>query len=350
MEQIPQLLKRLPSAPCPSTGERVRRRIDLTHIINDWPANLPTMAKIYDLDIQVKWAVEKMIPKQAITLLHGRGGCGKTWVGLQLGGCVADGQPFAGLKVNKEPCYYVDFENPLAVLHDRALILGKSNLKIWHSSHKDSPPKLDAEAWEKYKALPVGVLIVDTLRAAQIGDENSSKEMAIILVRLKELRDIGFTIILLHHTPKGNEKIYKGSTAILDLCDHVLSLEQVKEAGSSKVVEDNDSLDHPLRLGTRQKTRFLPCKIFLQFDPERGFERAIGPDEGLSEEILKILFGSDKQLNQAELYESAKKKLAISRNRFHRIMKDGENIFWVMKIEKPPTGGKRVFYEPIRPA
>jgi hypothetical protein len=349
MEQIPQLPKRLLPAPNSFIGERIRRKIDL-RLVNEWPANLPTMATIYGMDIKVEWVVERIIPKQAITLLHGRGGCGKTWVGLQLGGCIADGLPFAGLKTDKMPSYYVDFENPMAVLHDRALVLGRSSLKIWHSSHRPFPPKLDAEEWGKYKSLPPGVLIVDTLRAAQMGDENSSKEMAIILGRLKELRDIGFTIILLHHTPKGNEKIYKGSPAILDLCDHVLSLEQVKEAGSSKVIEDNDNLDHPLRLGTRQKTRFLPCEIFLQFDPERGFERAIGPDEGFSEEIRKILLGTQRQLNQAELYESAKKKLAISRNRFHRLMKRGEGIFWVSRIETPPTGGKRVFYEPINPS
>jgi len=70
----------------------------------------------------------------------------------------------------------------------------------------------------------------------------------------------------------------------------------------------------------------------------------------MCERIRELLFATQKPLNQAELQEEAKKKLAVSRNRFHRLMKKGEGIFWVTRTETPSTGGKRVFYEPVNPS
>ena len=40
---------------------------------------LPTLGDIYNLDIKVEWVVDKLIPKQSVTVLHGKGGVGKTF-------------------------------------------------------------------------------------------------------------------------------------------------------------------------------------------------------------------------------------------------------------------------------
>jgi hypothetical protein len=71
--------------------------------------NLPTLGDICDLDIRVEWVLDKLIPKQSVTVLHGKGGLGKTWLMLQMGSCIADEKPFAGLQTLKMPCYYMDF-------------------------------------------------------------------------------------------------------------------------------------------------------------------------------------------------------------------------------------------------
>ena len=119
---------------------------------------------------------------------------------------------------------------------------------------------------------PGSLLIYDTLRASQGRDENDSQHMAFVMQRLKELRDMGFTILLLHHTPKGNDRTYKGSTAILDLADHVLSLHKVKKANpEGGEIEDDEDQDCLYRLGTKDKTRYEPFHIFMAFDKEKGF-------------------------------------------------------------------------------
>jgi hypothetical protein len=101
--------------------------------------------------------------------------------------------------------------------------------------------------------------------------------------RLKELRDMGFTLIVLHHTPKNSDRTPKRSTAIVDLADHILGLNSVKRTkdGQEELIEDDQpGGDKVFRLGDREKTRFEPYQIYLTFNPDLGFEVAPGPDDG----------------------------------------------------------------------
>ena len=196
-------------------------------------SSLESWQHIQSLDIQVEWVVDRLIPKESITLVFGKGGIGKTWLTLDTARCIGSGLPFLGLATIKTPVIFVDFENPLAVLNTRTQKLGDGeNVYFWRASNeKVRPPKLDSkEDWELYKTLPKGsVLIFDTLRASHGKDENASNDMQLIMGRLKELRDMGFTIILLHHTAKNSDKAAKGSTAIVDLADHILGLTLVRK-------------------------------------------------------------------------------------------------------------------------
>lgn len=238
-------------------------------------------SELGQLTLTIEWAVDKLLPKQSITLLHGKGGIGKTWLSLIMGDAITRGTPFMGLNVMPMTVVFIDFENSLPVLVDRIKKIGIEDVLFWHNSNETlRPPKLDKQEWELYKKLPPGSLLVfDTLRASQDKDENDSQDMQFIMSKLKELRDMGFTILLLHHTPKGNERTYKGSTAILDLADHVLSLHKVKRTNLETEIEDDEDTDCLYRLGTKDKTRYEPFHIFMAFDKERGFVKALDPDE-----------------------------------------------------------------------
>ena len=115
--------------------------------------------------------------------------------------------------------------------------------------------------------------------------------MSGILGRLKELREIGLQFVFLHHTPRSNENTFKGSGAILDLCDHVLGLEEVKD-GEGVVEFDSENL---YKLGVRIKTRYEPHSIFLNFDPEiKGFKVYMTPDIEKLKDIADVLTESGK--------------------------------------------------------
>jgi len=297
------------------------------------------------LDIQVEWIVEKLIPKQSITLLHGRGGIGKTWLSLILAHVVSKGLPFMGLDTIQCPVVYVDYENSFPVLVERVKKIKAEDVLFWHNANEIRPPKIDTSEWQLYKSLPVGLLIYDTLRAAQMKDENDSKQMAEVMTRLKELRDIGFTILLLHHTPKGNDQTYKGSTAILDLADHVLSLHKVRK-GNLEEIDDEEAENVFYRFGTKNKTRYEPFHIFLEFQKEQGFVLAPDPDTEEMEEIYDLLKEQSELLKQAQVYELVRSKLGMSnKGKVIRLLNKGVGKYWETKRQE--GRGRAVLYCPI---
>jgi hypothetical protein len=297
------------------------------------------------LDIKIEWIVDKLLPKQAITLLHGRGGIGKTWLSHLLADAITKGLPFMGQVTKLVPVVCVDFENSMPVLVDRVRKIGIENVLFWHSSNEiQPPPKLDNLKWELYKTLPPGsLLIFDTLRAAQGRDENNSQDMAFILDRLKALRDAGFTILLLHHTPKGNDRIYKGSTAILDLADHILSLHRVRKNNLDEIIDDDENEECFYRLGTKDKTRYEPFHLFMNFDKERGgFKKAMDPDTEDMEAIRDILLERGS-MNQTHLFNISKTQLDIAgKGKFTSLLYKGEGKYWKSIKEK-----RAVFYEAL---
>ncbi|MFA4918332.1 MAG: AAA family ATPase [Thermodesulfovibrionales bacterium] len=316
-EELIELIKQSPEW----TEEQPKSLLSSLLKWNDIPA----------LDVKIEYILDKLIPKGGISLLFGRGGIGKTSLSMQIGRSIASGISFDILQVIQSPVYYIDFENPLAVLKERREKIGPSeNLYVWHISNEIQPPKLDSIEWIRYKELPPGLLIIDTLRASHLSDENDSKPMSLIMGRLKELREMGFTILLLHHTPKGNENTFKGSTALLDLCDHVLGLEEVKDLDGESIEFDCQNL---YKLGTRIKTRYEPHSIYLTFNPEiKGFNIAVDPNIEKMEGIHEILRQSHEPLKQKELRERIKNDMDLPDKEVWRLLKKGTGLYW--NIEK----------------
>ncbi len=311
----------------------------------DLEAYLPKFSEIQNLKIEIEYVVEKTVVKEAVSVLHAPGGGFKTWLALKMGTSVAKGDAFAGLKTQQMPVYYCDYENPISLICDRAKMVGPSDMKLWHNSNQIPPPRLDSREWILYKALTPGLLIIDTLRSSQLLGTNSDRDMAIIMNRMKELRELGFTILILHHTPKINDKIYKGATAISDLADCVLSLERVREVGSDRTVDDEEADGCPFRLSSK-KTRFEPSSIYLKFDPIEGFIPAENPDFNTLDQLRQILSDSNKDgLNQTQFFKAIK-ELGIKRSKFQKLLKKGEGEYW----EKLSTSYKNsVAYRAIFP-
>jgi len=224
------------------------------------------------MDIKTEWLIDGLIPRYSVVLLYGRGGIGKTTLMMMCADAIDRAMPIFGMATAKAQVIVIDFENSLAVLSERAKRTAVDGVLFWSSG--DSPPSLDKADWTAYQELllqyPGAMFVFDTLRSSHSGDENSSEVMTIIMRRMRQLRDAGATVILLHHTPKGNDRQFKGSGAIFDLCDQTLALYQTAKPGSDQeAADDDDDTEKVYRFGTGKKTRYRPHRVFLAFDTEQ---------------------------------------------------------------------------------
>lgn len=297
---------------------------------------LPTFEEIGQLEDKTEWIIQKVLPRQSVVVLSAPGGGLKTWLCLALGSAVADGKIFLDYPMPKMPTYYCDYENPLALLADRSRFLGPSSMLIWHLSNPFPPVKMDTEQWALLKQLQPGMLIIDTLRSAQDLDDNSSKDMAPIMGKFKELREMGFTVLIIHHTPKADDRKYKGSTAISDLADHTLVLERVRAVGSDEAADDQDDNNLPLRLGVRGKTRYDCSPIFIRFDSEKGFVTADDPNISILSAMEDLLSTHNEEHGQYPIQtvfqRLCKEKLNLSAKAFRKLLAKGTDRYWKMTI------------------
>ena len=313
--------------------------------------NLISGAALQALEVEAEWAVEKLVPGRSITLLHSPGGLGKTWFSLGMANAVSQGFPFLSLRTKQRPVCYIDFENPLPLLIDRARKLDIRETRFWHISANNPPPKLDTAAYTLYRQLQGGSLIIfDTLRAAHDGDENSSQDMSLIMGRLKELRELGLDIFLIHHTSKANDRQYKGSTAISDLADHVLKLYRTPSGSLVEIDDDGEPDPDATFVLATGKTRFEPFHLFLTFNPDAGgFSIAEDPNLEALEALTGYIAGPGRGQNQTEIIKWAKGEGVgpTMRTSFLTLLSRGEREGrWHSRKIQGARGMKRI-YEPI---
>lgn len=293
--------------------EEIRADLEEYELLNDErtfdPAKvLMTGAEMQALELRTEYAIEKLAPRRSLILIHGPGGLAKTWLALCMVKAVSEGKEFLGLKTMQRHVTYVDYENPLPMLVERIRKLEIREARFWHLSASTRPPKLDSDDWVLFKTLPSGLLVFDTARSSFDGDENKSQDVGLVMNRLKELRELDHEIILLHHTPRANERQSKGSTAWEDLSDHVLAFYKVKretlEETDEEITFDPSAL---LSLGTGRKTRYEHFRMYLTLDPDNGgFIRSESPDVTAMNVLAEHIRGEGLGLNQGDLFEWAK--------------------------------------------
>lgn len=292
---------------------------------------LKTGSELQLLDINVEYDIEDLVASNSVNIISALGGTGKTWIGLAAAKHLSEGTDIFGKRTKKRPVVYVDFENPISVLVDRARKLNIRDVMFWHQHFDPKPPRLDTPGFEVYHRLPAGAVIVfDTLRAGHSGDDNASDDMHPVMSRLKELRDKGRTVTALHHSPKANERISKGSTVITDEADNELCLYRVKR-GTYEQLED-DSLppaDALFRFGTGKKTRFKPAEVFLQRSPDGPFVLAEDPNKENLDAIAEFIRRAPEAPTQSAIFEWAKVELEIKKKgKFSSLMSRGEGTLW----------------------
>jgi hypothetical protein len=268
-------------------------------------------------DQHLEFVVEGLIIAGSVTLITGDSGSGKTTVVTKLAHCVANGIPFADLAVQQRPVLVLDRENPIPIVterFDRLNLDDGLNLIIWGGWENEPAPLPGSGTILEWVAScsPKPVIIIDALAGFHGGDENDAAETEIFMAQLRQLSNLGATVILLHNIGKAEtSKLFRGSQRIKDGVDAGFCL---------------TNLGEPLRLETlRLKAFKARCGVLPEltiFYAGGRFERdARGPVKTEKESLRDLLIANPGVATKR--FEDLASEKGLGRNRAREFCAEG---------------------------
>ena len=215
------------------------------------PVNDDWMVKGIDFRRQpapISWLVKKWLQSNALIMVHGPSGGGKTFVVLDWCLRIASSVPdWAGHKVKPGTVVYLAGEGHHGM---------RSRLAAWHTDHVD----VDANIWlsrsgcdlntaegyrrvvDAVRALPSipSLIVVDTLHRFLSGDENSAQDAKTMLDACGALmQEFGCSVLLVHHTGVSDEAQHRarGSSAWRGALDIEISIVPGKDGQPMEIVQ-----------------------------------------------------------------------------------------------------------------
>lgn len=207
----------------------------------------------------LRWIVKNLIPEAELVAVFGPPSVGKSFLTLELGACVQRGVPWRDLKVQQGEVAYIiaegagGFRNRVLAYQQRHDIaqIGMHVLAAQPNLLKVEDAK---ELIKEIRVIgKVRLIIVDTLARAMTGaDENSAKDMGVLVASCKALhRGTGATVILIHHAGKDASRGMRGSNAIEGACDAIIEVGREGEKRTATVAKMKDGSDgavYPFKL------------------------------------------------------------------------------------------------------
>ena len=205
----------------------------------------------------IEWRVKGVFPMTGIGVIFGPSGSGKSFLALYLCFCLALGRAWFGRRT--KPCVvtYVMLEGE-AGLRNRVVALSTFEGGAIPDNFGAITQAFDLTKPQDVADLaailpPGGVVIVDTLnRAAPGTDENSSRDMGLVIAGMKRLQELtGSLVLAVHHTGKDATKGMRGHSSLhaaLDCAIEVTRTDNRRAWSAAKVKDGEDGLGVPFIL------------------------------------------------------------------------------------------------------
>ena len=205
------------------------------------------------------WILDKLLIQNSFAVVYGPSGTGKTFLALDWAACIATGRAWWGHAV-------MHGGHVVYVAAEGAGGLGK-RMRAWQVARRLSIDNLTvyskavnlkhaSEVHQFLAQCPIShpaLIIFDTLARCAVGaDENSAKDMGIVVSNADLVRrQTGATVLFVHHTGKDRNGM-RGSSAVYAACDTVLGLEMSDNIITLEVEKQKDSSNpDPWRLSMR---------------------------------------------------------------------------------------------------
>lgn len=194
------------------------------------------------------WLIRGLLAKVSLAGIYGPGGSYKSFIILDAALAIASGkEEWAGLQITDPgaPIVYVAGEGSAT---GRAKAweavkgqVGGDKFVTYHGLDLSDPAQLQGfqedltQLYDLWKR-PPGLVIFDTLaRAAPGQDENSAKDMGVIVQAADDIKTFcQCCVVLIHHTPKGKEE-WRGSGAVWNALDTGILVRRGKTPGHASI-------------------------------------------------------------------------------------------------------------------
>jgi hypothetical protein len=302
----------------------------------------------------LEWLVEGVLPKNALAILYGEPGCGKSFVALSMALANASDRPWLGRTTRQTETLYIAAEGVLG-LRNRLLAYGQvygfsSNaIRFLPSPIQIMDPKQIGALHDlKQHNFSPGLIIVDTLSRVAVGaDENSAKDMSQVVAGFDDLkRRLDATMLVIHHTVKqgGYERgssVLRGAADVMIACEkkEALTSQQGLWLSCAKMRDDE-----PFKtIGVRLEKVDLPNgKSSLVLGSTFDLQAAHNSHPDKIVEILQTKF-ADKGATHGELKKAFADTGAGSESSFNRAFKVLKTTSRIRIVE---SGGKTLYYPP----
>lgn len=230
------------SVGSPSLGEPVKRRNLAIHSFADWSTRPAP-----------EWLVPNFLPERAVGSVVSPPGGLKSWLLATISFMGADGADWRGAPLSPFASVYAA-ENPGSHSRRHAMMMRGRGFSGRGAFLMPDPIDLlaadtfdlladAAKRAEDESGMPCRLMIVDTLRDAWSGDEDSSTDSARAMRPMKRLRDeIGVTIAYAHHCGHGGER-ERGSSNWRGNADFAWFLDKIGETVTARCLKMRDGPD-----------------------------------------------------------------------------------------------------------
>ena len=174
------------------------------------------------------WLITEVFERNRLITVFGAPKSGKSFIAIAMACAVARGSDFYGHKAKKAPVVYLAGEGVsgikrrLAVFHqseyggsltEAPLFLSNRGSRI---NEAEEYEKLETEInLLKKEVGQIGLIIFDTFQRNFSGDENSAQEVNKFVKAADQLiHDFDCTVLLVHHTGRGNKGRARGSSVL----------------------------------------------------------------------------------------------------------------------------------------
>jgi hypothetical protein len=203
----------------------------------------PSLHEHFLSTLNLRWTIEGILPETSrFSVIFGPPGTFKSFIALNMGGCISEGIDWHGRAVNKKFVLYAAAEGQAGTLKRLVALQKYHGVESFERfALLPLPCLLDCENElkafiEAIRTLPQlpGVIFIDTLARSMSGDENSTSDMGKVVIACGKISEAtGAQIVLVHHTGKDESRGARGAIALTGATD---SMFKTSKSGERQVV------------------------------------------------------------------------------------------------------------------